>query len=92
VKLALVTTNTQGMKRLRKNFESMLTDLGMHQGLTERNLYLHEAIERRRDRASGGNARLAPTPRRRSSMSPARPTTSITSTSSTRASSRPLAR
>jgi hypothetical protein len=61
----------------------MLTDLGMHQGLTERNLYLHEAIERRRDRASGGNARLAPTPRRRSSMSPARPTTSITSTSST---------
>ncbi len=45
VKLALVETNPEGLKRLRKKFESMLTDLGMHEGLTERSLYLHEAMD-----------------------------------------------
>ena len=38
-------TNPEGLKRLRKKFESMLTDLGMHEGLTERSLYLHEAMD-----------------------------------------------
>ena len=45
VNYALVETNPEGLKRLRKKFESMLTDLGMHEGLTERSLYLHEAMD-----------------------------------------------
>jgi choline dehydrogenase-like flavoprotein len=45
VTLGLVETNPEGLKRLRKKFESMLTDLGMHHGLHERKLYVHEAMD-----------------------------------------------
>ena len=43
--LALVETNPEGLKQLRKKFESMMTELGMHEGLHERSLYLHEAMD-----------------------------------------------
>ena len=58
VKLALKTTNTEPMKRLRKKFESMLTDLGMHEGLTERNLYFHEAMNIAATAHQAGTARF----------------------------------
>ena len=58
VKLALVTTNPEGMKRLRKKFESMMTDLGMHEGLHERNLYLHEAMNVAATAHQAGTARF----------------------------------
>jgi choline dehydrogenase-like flavoprotein len=45
VTLSLVETNPEGLKRLRKKFESMLTDLGMHHRLYERKLYFHEAMD-----------------------------------------------
>jgi choline dehydrogenase-like flavoprotein len=45
VTLSIVETNPEGLKRLRKKFESMLTHLGMHQGLVERKLYVHEAMD-----------------------------------------------
>jgi choline dehydrogenase-like flavoprotein len=45
VRLGLVETNPEGLKRLRQKFASMLTDLGMHHGLHERKLYLHEAMD-----------------------------------------------
>ena len=45
VRLALVETNPEGLKRLRKKFQSMLSDLGMHEGLHERKLYVHEAMD-----------------------------------------------
>ena len=45
VTLSLVETNPEGLKRLRKKFQSMLTDLGMHEGLHERKLYVHEAMD-----------------------------------------------
>jgi choline dehydrogenase-like flavoprotein len=45
VRLALVETNPEGLKRLRLKFQSMLGDIGMHEGLHERKLYLHEAMD-----------------------------------------------
>jgi choline dehydrogenase-like flavoprotein len=45
VRLALKETNTEGLKRLRRKFESMLSDLGMHEGSHERKLYMHEAMD-----------------------------------------------
>ena len=45
VTLSLVETNPEGLKRLRKKFESMLTDLGMHHRLHERKLYFHQAMD-----------------------------------------------
>jgi choline dehydrogenase-like flavoprotein len=45
VTLSLVETNPEGLKRLRKKFESMLTDLGMHHRLYERKLYFHQAMD-----------------------------------------------
>ena len=92
VKLALVTTNTEGMKRLRKKFESMLTDLGMHQGLTERNLYLHEAMNIAATAHQAGTARFGTDPTTSVLDVDCKATTSTTSTSSTRASSRRSAR
>jgi choline dehydrogenase-like flavoprotein len=44
VRLALKETNPEGLKRLRLKFQSMLSDLGMHDGLHERKLYVHEAM------------------------------------------------
>ena len=37
--------NIEGLTRLRKKFQSMLSDLGMHDGAHERKLYLHEAMD-----------------------------------------------
>jgi choline dehydrogenase-like flavoprotein len=45
VRLSLTETNPHGLKMLRKKFQSMLSDLGMHDGLHERKLYLHEAMD-----------------------------------------------
>jgi choline dehydrogenase-like flavoprotein len=45
VTLSLVETNPEGLKRLRKKFGSMLTDLGMHHRLYERKLYFHQAMD-----------------------------------------------
>jgi choline dehydrogenase-like flavoprotein len=45
VRLSLVETNPEGLKRLRLKFESMLGAIGMHEGLHERKLYLHEAMD-----------------------------------------------
>ncbi len=45
VSLTIKETNPEGLKRLRQKFESMLSDLGMHQGTHERRLYLHEAMD-----------------------------------------------
>jgi choline dehydrogenase-like flavoprotein len=45
IRLAIKETNMEGLKRLRRKFESMLSDLGMHEGSRERKLYLHEAMD-----------------------------------------------
>jgi choline dehydrogenase-like flavoprotein len=45
ITLSLVETNPEGLKRLRKKFQSMLSDLGMHRRLYERKLYVHEAMD-----------------------------------------------
>jgi choline dehydrogenase-like flavoprotein len=36
--------NMEPLKRLRKKFESMLSDLGMEEGTHHRNVYLHEGM------------------------------------------------
>ena len=79
--------NMEPLKRLRKKFESMLSDLGMEEGTHRRNVYLHEGMA-----ISATHTRPAPPgsggiPPRRCSTSTARPTSSTTSMSSTRASS-----
>ena len=45
VRLAIRETNTHGVKQLRKKFQTMLSKLGMHDGLHQRKLYLHEAMD-----------------------------------------------
>lgn len=45
VRLAIKETNPEGLKRLRKKFQSMLSDIGMHDRLHERRLYVHEAMD-----------------------------------------------
>jgi len=45
VSLSIVETNPEGLKRLRQKFQSMMSDLGMHDGAHERKLYLHEAMD-----------------------------------------------
>lgn len=46
VKLAVQpNNNTEGLKRLRATFESMLNDLGLHSKTFERSLYLHKAMD-----------------------------------------------
>jgi choline dehydrogenase-like flavoprotein len=62
VTLSLVETNPEGLKRLRKKFESMLTDLGMHQGLHERKLYVHEAMDISATAHQAGTARFGTDP------------------------------
>jgi choline dehydrogenase-like flavoprotein len=63
VRLGLVETNPEGLKRLRKKFASMLTDLGMHHGLYERNLYLHEAMDISATAHQAGTARFGTDPK-----------------------------
>lgn len=46
VKLAVQPdNNAEGLTRLRRTFDSMLTDLGLHSKSFERSLYLHEAMD-----------------------------------------------
>ena len=86
------TNNIEGLKRLRKKLESMLSDLGLHDGTHHRNVYLYMGMAIAATAHQAGTAGSAPTPRRRCSTSTARPTTSTTSTSWTPASSSPSAR
>jgi choline dehydrogenase-like flavoprotein len=58
VHLSLVETNPEGLKRLRRKFQSMLGDLGMHEGLHERKLYLHEAMDISATAHQAGTARF----------------------------------
>jgi choline dehydrogenase-like flavoprotein len=45
VRLHVEPNNTEGLKRLRHKFDSILSDIGMHEGSHERKLYLHEAMD-----------------------------------------------
>ena len=62
VHLSLVETNPEGLKRLRRKFQSMLGDLGMHEGLHERKLYLHEAMDISATAHQAGTARFGTDP------------------------------
>lgn len=62
VRLSLQETNTEGLKRLRHKFQSMLSDLGMHEGLHERKLYLHEAMDIAATAHQAGTARFGTDP------------------------------
>ena len=67
--------NVEGLKRLRKKLESMLSDLGMHDGThiaTCTSTWAWPSRPRRTRRAPAGSA---PTPTARCSTSTARPTT-----------------
>ena len=50
--------NVEGLQRLRKKFQSMLGDLGMHEGTHERKLYLHEAMDIGATAHQAGTARF----------------------------------
>jgi choline dehydrogenase-like flavoprotein len=62
VTLSLVETNPEGLKRLRKKFQSMLSDLGMHDRLHERKLYVHEAMDISATAHQAGTARFGTDP------------------------------
>ena len=62
MKLELVETNPEGLKQMRRKFESMMTKLGMHQGLHERSLYLHEAMDIAATAHQAGTARFGTDP------------------------------
>jgi len=62
VQLALKETNTEGLKHLRRKFESMLSDLGMHESVHERKLYLHEAMDIAATAHQAGTARFGTDP------------------------------
>jgi choline dehydrogenase-like flavoprotein len=62
VRLSLEPANTEGLKRLRKKFDSMLSDLGMHEGTHERKLYLHEAMDIAATAHQAGTARFGSDP------------------------------
>ena len=62
VRLNLEPTNTEGLKRLRKKFDSMLSDLGMHNGTHERKLYMHEAMDISATAHQAGTARFGTDP------------------------------
>jgi choline dehydrogenase-like flavoprotein len=54
--------NTEGLKRLRQRFQSMLGDLGMHDQAHERKLYLHEAMDIAATAHQAGTARFGTDP------------------------------
>jgi choline dehydrogenase-like flavoprotein len=62
VRLNVEPTNTEGLKRLRKKFDSMLSDLGMHNGTHERKLYMHEAMDISATAHQAGTARFGTDP------------------------------
>ncbi len=59
---ARAETNPEGLKRLRKKFDSMLSDLGMHDGTHERKLYMHEAMDISATAHQAGTARFGTDP------------------------------
>jgi choline dehydrogenase-like flavoprotein len=62
ITLSLVETNPEGLKRLRKKFQSMLSDLGMHDRLHERKLYVHQAMDISATAHQAGTARFGSDP------------------------------
>jgi choline dehydrogenase-like flavoprotein len=64
VRLALVETNPEGLKRLRLKFQSMLGAIGMHEGLHERKLYLHEGMDIAATAHQAGTALFGADPQR----------------------------
>jgi choline dehydrogenase-like flavoprotein len=62
IRLAIKETNPEGLKRLRRKFQSMLSDLGMHEHLLERKLYLHEAMDVAATAHQAGTARFGTDP------------------------------
>jgi choline dehydrogenase-like flavoprotein len=63
VRLALRSdNNTEGLKRLRKHFDSMLADLGFHKKSHERGVYLHEGMNIAATAHQAGTARFGEDP------------------------------
>jgi len=64
VKLAVQPdNNSEGLKRLRKTFDSLLTDLGLHSSSFERSLYLHKAMDVSATAHQAGTVRFGHDPR-----------------------------
>jgi choline dehydrogenase-like flavoprotein len=63
VRLALPKdNNSEGLKRLRKKFDSMLADLGFHKKSHERGVYLHEGMNIAATAHQAGTARFGTDP------------------------------
>lgn len=62
VRLALQDNNTEGLKRMRKRFDSMLADLGFHKKSHERGVYLHEGMNIAATAHQAGTARFGTDP------------------------------
>ncbi len=54
--------NIEGLKRLRKKLQSMLGDLGMHDEMHERNVYLHQGMDISATAHQAGTARFGTDP------------------------------
>jgi choline dehydrogenase-like flavoprotein len=54
--------NAEPLRRLRKRFQSMLTDLGMEEGTHRRNVYLHEGLAISATGHQAGTARFGTDP------------------------------
>jgi choline dehydrogenase-like flavoprotein len=54
--------NIEGLKRLREKFQSMLSDLGMHDETHERNVYLHQGMDVSATAHQAGTARFGTDP------------------------------
>ena len=54
--------NTEGLKRMRRKFDSMLADLGFHQKSHQRGVYLHEGMNVAATAHQAGTARFGPDP------------------------------
>ena len=54
--------NTEGLKRMRKKFDSMLADLGFHKKTHERGVYLHEGMDIAATAHQAGTARFGTDP------------------------------
>jgi choline dehydrogenase-like flavoprotein len=54
--------NTEGLKRMRKKFDSMLADLGFHEKSHQRGVYLHEGMNIAATAHQAGTARFGSDP------------------------------
>ena len=54
--------NTEGLKRMRKKFDSMLADLGFHEKSHQRGVYLHEGMNVAATAHQAGTARFGADP------------------------------